>query len=85
MSISICLTLAYCFLFYHSLVAPDFKRNLYYLTAIDFELAVHQAKEQVQEFRLIPLYLKLLLKASHLLLVTLRLRLRQEILFDPHL
>ena len=84
MSISICLTLAYCFLFYHSLVAPDFKRNLYYLTAIDFELAVFQTEEQVQEFRLILLYIQLLLKASHLVLITLRFLLRLEILFDPH-
>ena len=84
MSISICLTLTQCSLFYRSLVAPDFKRNLYYLTAIDFELAIFQTKEQVQEFRLILLYLQLLLKASHLVLVTLRLLLRLEILFDPH-
>ena len=84
MSISICLTLAYCCIFYHSLVAPDFKRNLYYLIVIDFELAIFQTEEQIQEFRLIPLQILLHLKASHLVFVTLRLPLRQEILVDPH-
>ena len=83
MSISICLTLAYCFLFYHSLVVPDFKWNLYYLTAIDSKLVV-QIEEQVQEFRLILLYLQLLLKASHLVIIIRILLLRQEILSDPH-
>ena len=83
MSISICLTQAYCFLFYHSLVVPDFKWNLYYLTAIDSKLVV-QIEEQVQELRVILLYLQLLLKASHLVIITRILLLRQEILSDPH-
>ena len=83
MSISICLTQAYCFLFYHSLVVPDFKWNLYYLTAIDSKLVV-QIEEQAQEFRLVLVHLKLLLKVSHLVIITRILLLRQEILSDPH-
>ena len=75
MSISICLTQAYCFLFYHSLVVPDFKWNLYYLTAIDSKLVV-QIEEQAQEFRLVLVHLKLLLKVSHLVIITRILLLR---------
>ena len=74
MSISICLSLAYCFLFYHSSVVLDLKQNLYYLAAVDFEPIVLQL--QAMEFRLVPLYFQILLEVSHLVLVIRRLLLR---------
>ena len=74
MSVFICLSLAYCNLFYHSSVVLDSKQNLYYLAAVDFQLVTFQV--EVRESRLVPLQLQLLIKASHPVLAIRRLLLR---------